>query len=82
MSNELAAHLAEQLDWHWTGQLRPRFGGLSDDEYFWEPVPGCWTLHRDGRIDFASPPPQPEPVTTIAWRFAHVIVGVLAARTH
>ena len=27
-------------------------------------------------------PPQPEPFTTIAWRLAHVIVGVLAARSH
>lgn len=34
------------------------------------------------RIDFAYPPPQPEPVTTIAWRLAHVIVGVLAMRNH
>ena len=82
MSNHLASHLAEQLDWHWTKQLRPRLEGLSDDEYFWEPVPGCWTVHRDGSIDFSYPAPQPEPVTTIAWRLAHLIVGVLAMRTH
>jgi hypothetical protein len=85
MSSDLTSHLAEQLDWHWTRQLRPRLDGLTDDEYFFEPVPGCWTLRRDGpRMipDFAYPPPQPEPFTTIAWRMAHVIVGVLAARTH
>lgn len=85
MSNELVSHLAEQLDWHWAGQLRPRLDGLTDDEYFFEPVPGCWTLRRDGpRVipDFAYPPPQPEPLTTIAWRLAHVIVGVLAVRAH
>ncbi|APE16659.1 serine/arginine repetitive matrix protein 1 [Mycobacterium sp. WY10] len=74
--------LADQLDWHWTNALRPRLDGLTDDEYFWEPVAGCWTVHRDGGIDFAFPPPQPEPVTTIAWRLAHVIVGVLAMRNH
>ncbi|MGH3582927.1 MAG: DinB family protein [Mycobacterium sp.] len=74
--------LADQLDFHWTHQLRPRLSGLTDDEYFWEPVPGCWTLHRDGAIDFAYPPTQPEPFTTIAWRLAHVIVGVLAMRNH
>ncbi len=86
--------VADQLDRHWHNQLRPRLTGLSDDEYFWEPVPGCWTLHRDGSaggqersdpgisIDFAYPPPQPEPFTTIAWRLAHVIVGVLAMRNH
>ena len=82
MSNNLASHLAEQLEFHWTGQLRPRLNGLTDDEYFWEPVANCWTVHRDGAIDFAYPPPQPEPVTTIAWRLAHVIVGVLAMRSH
>jgi hypothetical protein len=36
-----SAHLAEQLSWHWEAQLRPRLDGLTDDEYFWEPVPGC-----------------------------------------
>jgi hypothetical protein len=85
MSNELVSQLAEQLDWHWTGQLRPRLDGLTDDEYYFEPVPGCWTLRSKGtRLipDFEYPPPQPEPLTTIAWRMAHVIVGVLAARVH
>ena len=79
---DLTAHLVEQLDWHWSQQLRPRLDGLTDDEYFWQPVPDCWTVHPDGGIDFAYPPPDPEPVTTIAWRLAHVIVGVLAVRVH
>lgn len=74
--------LADQLDWHWSNALRPRLAGLSDDEYFWEPVAGCWTVHPDGHVDFAYPPPRPEPFTTIAWRLAHVIVGVLAMRNH
>jgi hypothetical protein len=78
----LTTQLADQLEWHWQNQLRPRLDGLTDDEYFWEPVPDCWTLHPDGSIDFAYPPPQPEPVTTIAWRLAHVIVGVFAVRAH
>ncbi|MGE2732219.1 DinB family protein [Mycolicibacterium vaccae] len=82
MSTRLADLMADQLDFHWHGQLRPRLEGLTDDEYFWEPVPGCWTVHRDGTVDFAYPPPQPEPFTTIAWRLAHVIVGVLAVRVH
>ena len=76
----LTTHLADQVDWHWRHQLRPRFDGLADDEYFWQPVPDCWTVHPDGAIDFAHPPPEPAPVTTIAWRLAHVIVGVLAVR--
>ncbi len=78
----LTNHLAEQLDWHWRSALRPRLAGLTDDEYFWEPVPECWTVHRDGTVDFAYPEPQPPPFTTIAWRLAHVIVGVLAMRNH
>lgn len=78
----LTALLADQLDFHWRHQLRSRLAGLTDDEYFWEPVPGCWTVHRDGGVDFSYPPPQPEPFTTIAWRLAHVIVGCLAVRTH
>lgn len=82
--------LADQLDWHWQHQLRPRLDGLTDAEYFWEPVAGCWTVHTgqersdpgSRNIDFAYPPPQPEPFTTIAWRLAHVIVGVFAMRSH
>jgi hypothetical protein len=85
--------LVEQLDWHWRNQLRQRLEGLSDDEYFWEPVPGCWSVRRRGEstapiaagagdftIDFAFPEPDPSPVTTIAWRLGHIVVGVLGAR--
>ncbi|MCT7658259.1 DinB family protein [Mycobacterium deserti] len=78
----LIPQLADQLDFHWTQALRPRLDGLTDDEYFWQPVPDCWTVHRNGSIDFAAPPPEPAPFTTIAWRLAHVIVGVLAVRNH
>lgn len=42
---DLTPQLADQLDSHWRAQLRPRLDGLSDDEYFWQPVPGCWTVH-------------------------------------
>ncbi|GAB3421193.1 DinB family protein [Flindersiella endophytica] len=83
----------DQIAWHWTQQLRARLDGLTDDEYFWEPVPGCWNVRPRGTgtapvqagagaltIDFAMPEPDPPPFTTIAWRLGHVIVGVLAAR--
>jgi hypothetical protein len=83
------SELADQLDWHWARQLRPRLDGLTDDEYFWEPVPDCWNVRRRGEsqapiaagsgdytIDFALPEPKPAPVTTIAWRLAHITVGV------
>ncbi|MEV0828774.1 DinB family protein [Nonomuraea rubra] len=84
--------LREQIDWHWTHQLRKRLDGLTDDEYFWEPAPG-WNLRPRGTsvaplqggtgamtIEFAAPPPDPAPFTTISWRLGHVIVGVLAMR--
>ncbi|MBX7432271.1 DinB family protein [Mycobacterium sp. Y57] len=82
MTDELAFHLADQLDHHWRRQLRPRLDGLTDDEYFWAPVPDCWTLHTDGSIDYEFPEPDPAPLTTISWRPAHITVGVLAVRGH
>lgn len=87
--------LLDQLDWHWRGQLRPRLDGLVDEEYFWAPTPGAWNVHPRGEgltemqggggdftIDFAHPEPNPAPVTTIAWRLSHLIVGVLGVRIH
>jgi hypothetical protein len=85
--------LVEQLDWHWQNHLRPRLDGLTDAEYLWEPVPGCWSLRpKAGAItsmaagagdvvaDFAYPEPVPVPFTTIAWRMGHVAIGVLGMR--
>jgi uncharacterized damage-inducible protein DinB len=51
--------------------------GLSDDEFWWEPVAGCWTIRQgpDGRwaADYPEPPhPVPGPFTTIGWRLVHV----------
>jgi len=79
---DLTSQLADQLDFHWRTQLRPRLDGLTDDEYFWQPVPDCWTVHPGGSVDFAHPAPSPAPFTTIAWRLAHVTVGVFAMRNH
>ena len=57
-------------------RLRGRLDGLTDDEYFWEPVAGCWTIRpRDSGAfvpDFSVLPPGTPPFTTIAWRLAHV----------
>jgi len=85
--------LLDQLEHHWVGRLRPRLEGLGDDEYVWEPVPDSWNVRPRGTgtapvragagdftIDFAIPEPSPAPVTTIAWRIGHLVVGVLGAR--
>jgi hypothetical protein len=58
---------------------------IDDAEFFWEPVAGCWTVHRrsetraasaDGSgewvLDYEVPEPHPAPVTTIAWRTVHI----------
>lgn len=75
-----------QLDFHWEQQFRPRLAGLTDDEYFWEPVDGCWTVRPagDGRftIDWAWPAPEPPPFTTIAWRLCHIGSSVLGLRAN
>jgi hypothetical protein len=57
--------------------IRGRVASLNDDEFFWEPVRGCWTVRRDERghwaADYPEPPhPEPPPFTTIAWRLVHV----------
>ncbi len=91
----LSEILVEQLDWHWRGQLRPRLDGLTDAEYGWAPTPGAWSVHPRGEgltemqggsgdftVDFAHPEPNPAPMTSIAWRLSHLIVGVFGARVH
>jgi hypothetical protein len=87
--------LLEQLTWHWEHQARPRLDGLTDEEYRWEPVPGAWNIRRREQAttpmaagagewvcDYAYPAPTPTPVTTIAWRLAHVTIGCFGARAH
>ncbi len=66
--------------------LRARLDGLTDEEYFWEPVAGCWSVRR--RAEAKTTPvigrgewvfekergdPQPAPFTTLAWRLCHVV---------
>lgn len=76
--------LLDQLDFYWDHQFRPRLEGLTDQECFWEPVADCWTV-RTGpagtpQIDWQWPAPDPPPVTTIAWRIAHIAVPVFGMR--
>jgi DinB superfamily len=69
-------------DFLWT-QFSTRLVGLTDEEYFREPVPGCWSLRR--RAESTAPRQigrgawvleegrvDPPPFTTIAWRLCHI----------
>jgi hypothetical protein len=93
MTIDWSHELSEQTDFHWRHQLRPRLEGLTDEEYFWEPVSNSWSLRPRGEaatalaagggdlvLDFDHPQPTPAPVTTIAWRLSHIIVAVLKLR--
>jgi DinB family protein len=75
---------AEVLRRQWTvsgDRLEQRLAGLGDAEFFWEPAPEVWTVRPDparpGRweIDYDWPPPEPAPLTTIAWRLVHIANG-------
>lgn len=65
-------------------RLTNRLEGLTDDEYLWEPASDCWTIRPnsdgtfrgDGGLIFDEIPP----VTTIAWRFSHIIDCLAAER--
>jgi hypothetical protein len=70
-----------------TGERLP-VPAMTDEEYLWEPVPGCWSVRRKSAgpgpgatelvgtgewgRDTTWPHPSPPPVTTIAWRSALV----------
>jgi predicted enzyme related to lactoylglutathione lyase len=64
-------HLRES--WWW---IRRVLDGLTETEFSWEPVAGCWSLEETAtgwqmQGGFAGDPP---PFTTIAWRLNHVIL--------
>jgi DinB superfamily len=74
----LRVELVGLSDYVWQ-RLLDRLNGLTDEEYLWEPVRGCWTIRPtpDGiwTWDFTLPEPDPPPVTTIAWRLTHLAVN-------
>jgi hypothetical protein len=95
MTVDWNAELIDQLDWHWSNVARPRLDDLTDDEYLWEPVAGCWSIRPADtttsaplwgtgpfRMEQAAGSPSPAPVTTVAWRLGHMIVEVLGERVY
>lgn len=77
--------LLDQLDFYLQAHLFPRLAGLGDEEFFWEPVPDCWSLVEgpDGwAMEGAVPEPDPPPVTTIGWRLAHIAASNIGTRAN
>lgn len=75
--------LAGLVDEAWS-VMEPNLAELSDEEYFWEPAPGCWGIRR--RADVRSPDcwgrgewvaetsldgTAAPTMTTIGWRLMH-----------
>ncbi len=62
-------------------RLLARLEGLTDEEFEFEPVEGCWTVREASpgvfTMDAVRPEPDPPPLTTIAWRLGHVACHVL-----
>lgn len=62
-------------------RLNHRLEGLTDDEYRWEPVEGCWNVRPSPdsasgwTVDYPEAHPDPPPFTTIAWRMLHISDG-------
>jgi hypothetical protein len=80
------AVVADQLGFYWDHSLWPRLQGLTDEEYYWEPVAGCWSVRADAEGRYVPDGPGPEgepdppPVTTLAWRINHIAVGCFYTR--
>lgn len=62
------------LDFRWNALIRSRLEGVSDDEYLWEPVAGCPSVHRgaSGACTLDPVGPTEFPLGNIAWRMAHL----------
>ncbi len=63
----IADSMADVFDYVWN-RFQGRLAGLADDEYFWEPVCGCWSVRQaaggvwviDGAGGDVSAGPPPE----------------------
>lgn len=58
-------------------RLRHRVAGLTDEEYFWQPVPHSIVQRPGVKIEW--PESGAPPFTTISWRLHHVVASVLLA---
>jgi len=83
-ARQVAPLLLESIEYVWS-RVRSRVDGLTDEEYRWEPVSGCWSVRQSHsgawEIERPHPEPSPPPVTTIAWRLWHIGSECLAGYT-
>lgn len=74
MKDQSVELLKVQMTDAWDGLSRSLVG-ITDNEFYWQPVQNCWTVHQDERgtwiMDYAEPEPDPPPFTTIGWRIVH-----------
>ena len=87
MERDTLRAVVGQLEIWWFGSVTVRMNGLTDDELFWKPAPDAWCLDRRGDELFGNWPPGSRgeavpPVTTIAWRLAHIANGCFMNRWH
>ncbi len=80
---ELGAQLLRSMLRKSFDNVRWLLEDVDDDDCFWEPDASCWSVRRrvdagrgwgagDWVCEDAWPPPDPLPLTTIAWRVAHL----------
>jgi uncharacterized damage-inducible protein DinB len=82
--NAVMASAVRLLQSQWArscDRLVQRLKGLTDEEYRWEPVEGCWNIRTASDtpggwvVDYPQVHPDPPPFTTIAWRLLHISDG-------
>jgi hypothetical protein len=77
--------IVDQLDFYMEAHLLPRLEGLTDEEFFWEPVEDCWSVRRHGdewAMDTDDSEVDAAPLTTIAWRLCHLAVENIGTRVN
>lgn len=75
---DISSELIRLSEYVYESRIRPRLDGITEDEYLWEPMSGCWSLRPDSegalRVDTIWPlPADHRPFTTLAWRLWHLI---------
>lgn len=58
-------------------RIQHRVEGLTDDEYFWQPVPNSIVKRPGAQAEW--PKSDVPPFTTISWRLHHIIIDILLA---